>query len=172
MSAVKEWQSVSKIATTIMVLTHVPAVLAMNLQMMDSIVLVNSITTKLIFMKEKSIITLLNYCHCGADVIECTEGTHQCQQTCQNTIGSYTCGCNGGFTINNDGRSCNGKNFSSHINLSWLSWFVCVDVDECSDGVDTCDQVCINTAGSYYCNCSVGYRLLSDSTICQSKFIW
>ena len=46
----------------------------------------------------------------GTDVDECTEGTHQCQQVCQNTIGSYTCGCNDGFILDTDGRSCNGKN--------------------------------------------------------------
>ena len=45
----------------------------------------------------------------GTDVDECTEGTHQCQQVCLNTVGSYTCSCNDGFMLSTDGRSCNGK---------------------------------------------------------------
>ena len=47
----------------------------------------------------------------------------------------------------------------------------CTDIDECTDGLDTCDQLCNNTVGSYYCNCSVGYRLLDDDTTCQSKLL-
>ena len=54
----------------------------------------------------------------ATDVNECTEGTHQCQQACLNTIGSYTCGCNDGFMLGTDGRSCNGKNpFFSTLSL-------------------------------------------------------
>ena len=34
---------------------------------------------------------------------------HQCQQICQNTVGSYTCDCNDGFMLGTDERSCNGK---------------------------------------------------------------
>ena len=52
----------------------------------------------------QSTVVILN-----ADIDECTEGTHQCQQNCHNTIGSYTCSCNNGFTADMDGRSCNGR---------------------------------------------------------------
>ena len=43
-----------------------------------------------------------------ADINECTAGTHQCEQVCQNTVGSYTCACNSGFVLDSDGRSCDG----------------------------------------------------------------
>ena len=36
-------------------------------------------------------------------------GTDQCEQVCQNTVGSYTCACNNGFIIDMDGRSCDGQ---------------------------------------------------------------
>ena len=46
------------------------------------------------------------------DVNECTEGMNQCQEICQNMIGSYTCDCNDGFMLSTDGRSCIGNKFN------------------------------------------------------------
>ena len=42
------------------------------------------------------------------DVDECSDGTHDCSQTCTNTIASYTCGCNTGFLLETDGITCSG----------------------------------------------------------------
>ena len=42
------------------------------------------------------------------DVDECEE-FNDCQQMCNNTKGSYTCGCNEGFSLAENGRSCTGK---------------------------------------------------------------
>ena len=50
------------------------------------------------------------YCElCTADVNECTEGTNSCHRhaSCYNTLGSYSCSCNPGYT--GDGFSCTGK---------------------------------------------------------------
>ncbi|KAA8584374.1 hypothetical protein FQN60_008159 [Etheostoma spectabile] len=41
------------------------------------------------------------------------------------------------------------------------------DVDECSER-QPCDQVCVNTAGSYRCACRDGFRLTGDGRSCQS----
>ena len=41
------------------------------------------------------------------DVNEC-EGVNDCQQVCENTMGSYTCSCMEGFTLAEDGRNCTG----------------------------------------------------------------
>ena len=43
------------------------------------------------------------------DIDECIDGTHNCSQTCTNTVGSFTCGCNGGYLLDIDGFTCNGK---------------------------------------------------------------
>ncbi|KAH9492131.1 hypothetical protein Btru_048687, partial [Bulinus truncatus] len=43
--------------------------------------------------------------------------------------------------------------------------FVCYDIDECQNAT-ICEQKCINTEGSYYCGCSDGYRLNTDSKTC------
>lgn len=40
------------------------------------------------------------------DIDECRYG--YCQQLCANVPGSYSCTCNPGFTLNEDGRSCQG----------------------------------------------------------------
>ena len=53
-----------------------------------------------------------------ADINECTLGTHRCVQTCTNTAGSYTCGCNTGYMLNSNGFTCDGEIFStvcSHV---------------------------------------------------------
>ena len=43
------------------------------------------------------------------DINECTLGTHQCQEICHNTMGSYACSCNDGFVLGADRRSCEGR---------------------------------------------------------------
>ncbi|CAH3196322.1 unnamed protein product, partial [Porites evermanni] len=57
---------------------------------------------------------------------------------CQNTVGSYKCLCNVGYT--GDGKPCN-------------------DIDECSTNTHSCDvnAVCSNTEGSYVCTCKAGF---------------
>ena len=45
------------------------------------------------------------------DVNECSLGTAGCDQLCTNNIGSYTCGCNVGYYLLDDGHSCTGSVF-------------------------------------------------------------
>lgn len=42
------------------------------------------------------------------DIDECALGIDVCYQTCADTEGSYTCRCQLGYTLDADGRSCNG----------------------------------------------------------------
>ena len=56
-------------------------------------------------------------------------------------------------------------------NIKVLTVFIscfcqCSDVDECTLGSDDCDQICIDTAGSFFCKCYPGYSLSSDSQTC------
>ncbi|CAG0905248.1 unnamed protein product [Darwinula stevensoni] len=37
----------------------------------------------------------------------------------------------------------------------------CIDINECAEGNGGCDQKCTNNAGSYQCQCSVGYELFA-----------
>ena len=39
-----------------------------------------------------------------------------------------------------------------------------LDIDECLEGVDVCNQTvstCVNTMGTYFCNCSSGFTATS-----------
>ena len=43
------------------------------------------------------------------------------------------------------------------------------DIDECTEGTDSCAQNCHNNIGSYSCSCATGYRLASDGHACNGK---
>lgn len=48
-------------------------------------------------------------------------------------------------------------------------FFYFPDIDECSREDDGCDQLCINTFGSYKCMCKDGYYLHHDGKTCLGK---
>lgn len=85
------------------------------------------------------------------DIDECLLYPHICEEPakCVNTPGMYECECPVGFKYNFTSRTCN-------------------DVDECAHNV--CDDICINTEGSYACYCDgrTGLRLAPDQTHCES----
>ena len=84
------------------------------------------------------------------DVDECLLGISTCARapngTCTNTIGSYLCSCNPGYS--GDGRTC-------------------VDIDECDMGTHNCsvNANCTNTVGSFSCSCNYGY--IGDGHTCS-----
>ncbi|XP_071948060.1 epidermal growth factor-like protein 7 [Antedon mediterranea] len=43
---------------------------------------------------------------CEKDINECNTNYHGCSQLCKNTNGSYSCGCNQGYKLSTDGKSC------------------------------------------------------------------
>ena len=46
------------------------------------------------------------------------------------------------------------------------------DVDECSsNNTNSCQFACINTLGSYRCECPVGYHLGADGKKCQGIYL-
>ena len=46
-----------------------------------------------------------------------------------------------------------------------------LDINECEDNNGGCSQLCINTIGSYYCNCNTGYHFIDNSTtICIGRY--
>lgn len=48
-----------------------------------------------------------------------------------------------------------------------------LDIDECGiPGLGgMCSQICVNTPGSYECQCNNGYRLSSDGFTCEGIYI-
>ena len=49
------------------------------------------------------------------DIDECQENLHSCQHVCNNTDGSYSCGCNEGYMLDSDGQNCTGIMLLSSI---------------------------------------------------------
>ena len=67
-----------------------------------------------------------------------------CTQGCNNVIGSYSCFCGNGYTLNSDARSCD-------------------NINECASNVtNKCysNSYCNDTDGTYNCSCPEGFRLM------------
>ena len=95
------------------------------------------------------------YAHSGDcfDIDECRSSTGElCQNgRCVNTVGSYSCQCQPGYTLSADKRLCR-------------------DTDECQEVRESCiNAVCENLEGSYKCNCPKGFRYKpgSDRKECE-----
>ena len=49
------------------------------------------------------------FCDCFTDIDECETDNGNCQEQCNNTLGSYFCECGAGFALQPDERTCGGK---------------------------------------------------------------
>ena len=74
------------------------------------------------------------------------------------------CSCERGFRLVRETGECQGD--VDHIKFKTLPpLFIFVDVNEC-EGVNDCQQRCINTVGSYNCSCQAGFMLNNDGRTC------
>ncbi|XP_045712039.1 epidermal growth factor-like protein 6 isoform X2 [Phyllostomus hastatus] len=118
---------------------------------------------------------------CSQDVNECGEKPRPCQHRCVNTHGSYKCFCLSGHMLMPDATCANSRTCamtncqygcedteegprclcpSSGLHLA-PDGKVCIDINECASGKAVCpyNRRCVNTFGSYYCKCHVGFEL-------------
>ncbi|KAK1805712.1 hypothetical protein P4O66_001976 [Electrophorus voltai] len=85
----------------------------------------------------------------SSDIKECHVLPNLCKNgQCINTVGSFHCRCNVGYTTDFSGTSC-------------------VDLDECAQSPKPCNFLCKNTEGSYLCSCPRGYILQPDGKTCK-----
>ncbi|XP_052784322.1 uncharacterized protein LOC128220099 isoform X2 [Mya arenaria] len=127
------------------------------------------------------------------DFDECARGTATCEQICENKPGSYNCYCHFGYKLNDDRRTCTklADPCRTLFNLTCSGYCVvkdntsdcrcrkgfvigqdaqtCLDVNECQTSeLNGCDSTatCMNTYGSYQCECPIGARLENDGRTC------
>ncbi|XP_039615423.1 fibrillin-2 isoform X1 [Polypterus senegalus] len=85
------------------------------------------------------------------DLDECTEGFHNCEyrgMICKNLIGTFLCVCPPGMINSPDGERCQDEN-------------------ECYTKPGVCENGhCLNTHGSYACDCNEGFKLAATGTNC------
>ncbi|XP_043063561.1 fibulin-1 isoform X2 [Drosophila ficusphila] len=119
------------------------------------------------------------------DIDECREDLHECKinQYCHNTNGGYHClnvkskECPSGYhyeseydeckedsECKNDSSKCPFVKTQSCENGFSLKNGSCTDIDECAHTLSNdCDnnnhQECINTVGSYFCQCQTGFNM-------------
>ena len=125
----------------------VVVMLAMSLMMTYKLVLVKNLDHTNLTIKNLILI------HNFSDVNECETESNVCDQLCENTIGSFQCGCNEGYSLIRDGKSCE-------------------DVNECTIDTHDCQQGCTNTVGRFECTCFTGYVLNNDQRTCAGKWLW
>ncbi|KAM5221145.1 epidermal growth factor-like protein 6 isoform 2-T2 [Ctenodactylus gundi] len=118
---------------------------------------------------------------CSQDVNECGGKPRPCQHRCVNTHGSYKCFCLSGHVLMPDATCANSRTCaktncqygcedtvegprclcpSPGLHLA-PNGRVCLDIDECVSGKAVCpyNRRCVNTFGSYYCKCQIGFEL-------------
>ena len=106
------------------------------------------------------------------DIDECAESTSGCAQICTNQDGSYSCSCGSGYRLGVDEHGCEGTNLfiiaTRHHCRTMTMTITIIDVNECTDeNLNSCEQLCNNTAATHTCLCFDGYELNSDRFSCS-----
>ncbi|XP_077781469.1 matrilin-3 [Podarcis muralis] len=89
----------------------------------------------------------------------CALGTHNCEQLCVSSDGSWHCECYEGYTLNPDKRTCSRKD----------SLMPLLGRETCEPGIHNCEQLCVSSDGSWHCECYEGYTLNPDKRTCSRK---
>ena len=67
-----------------------------------------------------------SYCDFLIDIDECDLDNGNCQEVCNNTLGSFECDCRTGFTLQPDGRTCRGTIHAQKSRILPLKLQYCV----------------------------------------------
>lgn len=91
------------------------------------------------------------------DINECERNPCPINSSCTNVPGSFYCTCNKGYTLS-DQMTCEPD--VPNCGAGLRGYRCTEDINECSEGINPCktNQKCVNTWGSYFCECKAGYR--------------
>lgn len=127
---------------------------------------------------------------CFADIDECSFQQLCVFGTCKNLPGMFHCICDEGYELDRSGGNCTGMcYFNKQIawifkcllhfslvedicamgSLTLCSW---TDVDECLDPINCVNGHCVNTPGSYECNCPTDYELNPTGVGCVGVYVY
>ena len=65
-----------------------------------------------VLVRKKPYVETFISLYSASDHDECATNSHDCTQVCRNTVPYWTCGCNAGYLLLSDGRTCQGNNLS------------------------------------------------------------
>lgn len=105
----------------------------------------------------------------STDINECLSEIPYCNinALCSNVPGSLVCRCKRGFK--GDGKTCTGKhliltdwivdNYTDVKDIKDIDMFYQTDVNECTKSDIDCGDgsECVNSQGSYFCQCKKGF---------------
>lgn len=97
-----------------------------------------------------------------SEIESCTNKNGGCDQECGYDLnGVVVCSCESGYKLDEDKRHCRG--WSSDAGDVEDKELILVDIDECAHSSGgNCQQICINTPGSWRCECREGYKTRND----------
>uniref|UniRef100_A0A8C4DGG1 Latent transforming growth factor beta binding protein 3 n=1 Tax=Dicentrarchus labrax TaxID=13489 RepID=A0A8C4DGG1_DICLA len=106
------------------------------------------------------------------DINECQKPGICPNGRCENLPGTYRCLCNEGFLPSSDSKGCSADGIACNILCFSFSQ---TDIDECEDFMLCAYGHCINTEGSFQCQCYPGYQrtqedrdeCAEDRSLCQ-----
>ena len=103
-----------------------------------------------------------------SDHNECKDLPCHVNASCINTLGSFYCVCNDGYF--GDGFECKGIPYII-ARIDIIDYGNITDVNECTKNSSACEDVCMNTIGSFFCTCpNFGQGFKADGTQCVGKF--
>ncbi len=123
-----------------------------------------------------------------SDINECNSNNGGCAQNCANTLGSFQCSCENGYTLAANGRACNSmfvaiQHFLFGLNKNNLCTYIVLvvyvqvmyilfahaDINECQSSNGGCDQICTDNVGTFVCSCNTGFELATNGQTCTGE---